>query len=61
MQLGPGTAFLACARLIIPFALFISDLLQAMAAVSNHIPHKVLGDNQRGKEAVRRELPRIVG
>ena len=31
----------------------VSDLLQAIAAASNHMPHKVLSDNQRGREVVR--------
>jgi len=31
----------------------VSDLLQAIAAASNHMPHKVLSNNQRGREVVR--------
>jgi len=31
----------------------VGDLLQAMAAVSNHMFHKVFGDNQKGRKAVR--------
>jgi len=31
----------------------VSDLLQAIAAAFNHMPHKVLSDNQRGREVVR--------
>ena len=39
----------------------VGDLLQAMAAVSNYMFHKVFGDNQKGKKAVRWELSRMVG
>ena len=31
----------------------IGDLLQAMAAASNYMSHKVFGDNQRSREVVR--------
>ena len=31
----------------------VGDLLQATAAVSNHMFHKVFGDNQKGRKAVR--------
>jgi len=43
-----------------PSAGYISDLLQATAAASNYMPHKIFGDNQRGREVVRRELPRVM-
>jgi len=39
---------------------YAGDLLQAMAAVSNHMPHKIFGDDQRGREAVGGELPRVM-
>ena len=38
----------------------VGDLLQTTATTSNHMPHKVFGDNQRGKEAVGQKLPRVV-
>jgi len=31
-----------------------------MAATSNHVPHKIFGDDQRGREAVGGELPRVM-
>jgi len=35
-----------------PSTVNISNLLQATAVASNHIPHKVFDNNQRGREAV---------
>jgi len=43
-----------------PSAGYISDLLQATAAASNHVPYKIFGDDQRGREVVRKELPRVM-
>jgi len=43
-----------------PSAGNVGDLLQATAAASNHVPHKIFGDDQRGREAVRGELPRVM-
>jgi len=43
-----------------PSAEYISDLLQATAAVSNHMPHKIFSDDQRGREAVGGELPKVM-
>ena len=31
-----------------------------MAAASDHMLHKIFGDNQRGREVVRGELPRVM-
>jgi len=43
-----------------PNAGYVGDLLQATAATSNHMPHKIFGDDQRGREAVGGELPRVM-
>jgi len=39
---------------------YVGDLLQATAAASNHMPHEIFSNDQRGKEAVRGELPRVM-
>ena len=39
---------------------YVGDLLQATTAASNHMPHKIFGDDQRGREAVGGELPRVM-
>jgi len=43
-----------------PSAGYVGDLLQATAAASNHMPHEIFSDDQRGREAVRGELPRVM-
>jgi len=43
-----------------PSAGYVGDLLQAMATTSNHMPHEIFSDDQRGREAVGEELPRIM-
>jgi len=43
-----------------PSAGYISNLLQAMATAFNHIPYEIFGDDQRGREAVGGELPRVM-